>query len=362
MLRFRQPLLRVLTYALTAVLGAATLLPAVASAAPTSAADAVSQAAQAQAKLDSMRTQLASGMSAFSRAESDLESTRVRVAKDSKHLAAVKASLVARQHSLDSQAAFLYRTDGTGFVDVLLGAASFDDFAARLSVLQTIAGKDAGLVTALKHDRQEATAALRELKAREAEQSRLVHKVVAQRDILQSSIDGQQALFGSLSSQAAALLAAKEKAARSKPVASTPDPVSSSVDPSPSHSSGSSSLKLATVEGRSGSWWAMSSEPSKYRSTGVTFSGEGTQYSVADNGTGTASGKPLNDRRLTCAHRALPFGTRIAVTHGSKRIIVVVTDRGPYTSGRVIDLTLRGGSLLGIDGVGSVKCEVVEGQ
>jgi rare lipoprotein A len=106
----------------------------------------------------------------------------------------------------------------------------------------------------------------------------------------------------------------------------------------------------------------MANDASSFSPSGVKFSGGASEYSVADNGTGTSSGRPLNDNELTCAHRSLPFGTRVAITHGSHRIIAIVTDRGPYTSGRVVDLTPRGASLLGIDGVGSVSCEVVEGN
>lgn len=338
-------------------------VPAPGMAAPASAADAQAQAARAKAKLDAMQNSLASGMTAYSGAMNDLAHTRAQIAKDSKRLAAVQASLTRGQKSLDSQAAFLYRTDGTGFVDVLLGASSFEDFTARLSVLQTIAKKDADLVIALKRDRVEAQRILAELKQREATQRQLVGKVAAQRDSIQSSIDEQQGVLDSLSSQAAALLAAAEKASRAS--SNKPSGSSASVpkpDKSPSESSGSVKLKQATVEGRGGGWWVMDSEPSAYRPTGVKFSGQGTIYSVADNGTGTASGRRLNDRELTCAHRTLPFGTRVAVTHGGNRIIVIVTDRGPYTSGRVIDLTPRGASILGLDGVGSVRCEVVQGR
>jgi rare lipoprotein A len=135
---------------------------------------------------------------------------------------------------------------------------------------------------------------------------------------------------------------------------------SKAAKPSPEPSSGKVALKQGKVEGRSGSYWVMAKEASTYSPSGVKFSGEASLYSVGDNGTGTASGRRLNDSELTCAHPSLPFGTRIAVTHGGNKIIVVVTDRGPYTHGRVIDLTLRGGSLLGLDGVGSVKCEVVD--
>ena len=363
MLRSRHLVSHALRCALVVAL-CALMLPTVAPAAPTSAADAQAQAAQAKAKLDAMQNSLAAGMSTYSGAVNDLTRTRTQIATDARHLADVQASLRAGQKSLDSQAAFLYRTDGAGFVDVLLGASSFDDFAARLSVLQTIARKDAGLVGALKRDRKEAQRIIDELKAREAQQSALVGKVAAQRVSIQGSIDEQQGVLDSLSAQAAALLASQEKAAR--PAGGDSGSVSGGSVPKPAKtpgaSSGSVKLTQATVEGRGGGWWVMASEPTKYRPTGVTFSGQGTIYSVADNGTGTASGRKLNDRELTCAHRTLPFGTRIAVTHGGNRIIVIVTDRGPYTSGRVIDLTPRGASILGLDGVGSVKCEVVQGE
>jgi len=119
-------------------------------------------------------------------------------------------------------------------------------------------------------------------------------------------------------------------------------------------------LGVAAIEGRNGTYVVMASEPKKYRATGVTFSGVSSEYSTADNGTGTASGRPLNDQELTCAHPSLKFGTRLAVTRGSRKVIVIVTDRGPYTGGRIMDLSNRAARLLGLDGVGSVKCEVVQ--
>jgi rare lipoprotein A (peptidoglycan hydrolase) len=331
-------------------------------AAPSSAAEAQRQAAEAKAKLDAMQARMAKGMSAYEKADADLTNTRAQIASDTRRLAAVRASLAAGQRALTTQATFMYRTNGTGFVDVLLGSASFEQFTSRLRVLTTIASDDAALVARLKRDREEAAAVLARLKAKEDKQTHLVRTISAQRQGMQSSIDEQQELIGSLSSQAAALLAAQEKAAaKSKPSVTTASSVPAGKG-GPMPSSGGVELKKATVEGRSGSWWVMADEPSEYRTTGVNFHGKATLYSVAECGTGTASGRPLNDKELTCAHRTLAFGTRIAVSHGSKRIIVVVTDRGPYTAGRVIDLTKRGASLLGVDGVGSVECEVVRGK
>jgi rare lipoprotein A (peptidoglycan hydrolase) len=180
---------------------------------------------------------------------------------------------------------------------------------------------------------------------------------------MQGSLDEQQAYYDSLSGQVRSLLDAQERAAKAAKAGNGDVAnVSAPKKGAPKPSSGSVALKKVTVTGRGGSWWAMASDSDSFSPTGVKFSGKATLYSVAENGTGTSSGRPLNDNELTCAHRTLPFGTRVAVKHGGRQIIVVVTDRGPYTSGRVIDLTLRGARLLGVDGVGSVSCEVVEGN
>jgi peptidoglycan DL-endopeptidase CwlO len=356
---------RLISLALAILLGVAAVpvLAAPPSAASIQAAQA--QTAAAREKLAEMRAKLDAGLSEYNSAASDLAKTRAEIAANSKRLAEVKASLVAGQHSLDSQASFLYRTDGTGFVDVLLGSASFEEFASRLSVLQQIAAKDAVLVSQLKRDRAEAQKLSAALRERESRQRAQVAKVTARRESVQGSIDQQQAYLSSLSAQVQSMVAAQEKAAdevasTDSGSSTTPSRSSKAAKPSPPASSGTVALKLGTVSGRNGSYWVMAKEASTYSPTGVKFSGEASLYGAAENGTHTASGRKLNDSELTCAHPSLPFGTRIAVTKGSRKIIVVVTDRGPYTQGRVIDLTLRGGRLLKIDGIGNVKCEVVD--
>lgn len=61
------------------------------------------------------------------------------------------------------------------------------------------------------------------------------------------------------------------------------------------------------------------------------------------NGRKTSSGSRFSNSKLTAAHRKLPFGTRIKVTNeaNGKSVVVEVTDRGPFTKGRDIDLTSR---------------------
>ena len=55
----------------------------------------------------------------------------------------------------------------------------------------------------------------------------------------------------------------------------------------------------------------------------------------------TASGERFYPNQLTTAHRTLPFGTKLRVVnrHNGKSVIVRVNDRGPFVSGRGLDLS-----------------------
>lgn len=61
------------------------------------------------------------------------------------------------------------------------------------------------------------------------------------------------------------------------------------------------------------------------------------------NGRRTASGTKFDNEKYTAAHRKLAFGTKVKVTNevNGKSVIVTITDRGPFTRGREIDLTRR---------------------
>lgn len=68
----------------------------------------------------------------------------------------------------------------------------------------------------------------------------------------------------------------------------------------------------------------------------------------AESGNRTANGEHFDGRSLTAAHRTLPFGTRLRVSHGSKSVVVRVNDRGPYVRGRVLDLSRAAAARLGM--------------
>jgi rare lipoprotein A len=94
--------------------------------------------------------------------------------------------------------------------------------------------------------------------------------------------------------------------------------------------------------------------------SGRSFSGMASYYGN-ESGSRTASGQRMNANAMTCAHRSLPFGTKLRVTHGGQSVIVTVNDRGPFVRGRVLDLSTGAARAIGLTsaGVGRVTAEVV---
>ena len=92
--------------------------------------------------------------------------------------------------------------------------------------------------------------------------------------------------------------------------------------------------------------------------TGHSFTGIASYYGN-ESGSRTASGQRMNPSAMTAAHRTLPFGTKLRVTHGDRSVVVTINDRGPFIRGRVLDLSTGAARAIGLPGVGRVTAEVV---
>ncbi|WP_315836740.1 septal ring lytic transglycosylase RlpA family protein [Bradyrhizobium prioriisuperbiae] len=94
-------------------------------------------------------------------------------------------------------------------------------------------------------------------------------------------------------------------------------------------------------------------------SSGHSFSGIASYYGN-EAGNRTASGQRFNQNAMTAAHRTLPFGTRLKVTHGDRSVVVTINDRGPFIRGRVLDLSTGAARAVGLTGrgVGRVVAEI----
>jgi rare lipoprotein A len=109
----------------------------------------------------------------------------------------------------------------------------------------------------------------------------------------------------------------------------------------------------------SNSWRDANAAIAPASGSGQSFSGIASFYGN-ESGSQTASGQRFNQEALTCAHRSLPFGTKLKVTRGDRSVVVTVNDRGPFVRGRVLDLSTAAARELGMTdaGVGMVVAEV----
>ena len=96
------------------------------------------------------------------------------------------------------------------------------------------------------------------------------------------------------------------------------------------------------------------------KSTIIYLNTKCSYYAHFFHGRKTASGSKYNMHDLTCAHKTLPFGTLLRITNLSNylSVIVTVTDRGPYTTGRTVDLSYGAAKKLNIIKKGIANCKV----
>jgi rare lipoprotein A len=84
--------------------------------------------------------------------------------------------------------------------------------------------------------------------------------------------------------------------------------------------------------------------------------GKASWYGPGFHGRLTANGERFNTHAFTAAHKTLPFGTKLRVTHQKtgQSVVVRINDRGPYAHGRVIDLSKASAEAIGLSDIGEV--------
>jgi rare lipoprotein A len=126
------------------------------------------------------------------------------------------------------------------------------------------------------------------------------------------------------------------------------------------HHHASKTPSVAVGGSSAGSWLNANAAIAPSSGTGRSFSGMASFYGN-ESGSKTASGQRFNQNAMTAAHRTLPFGTKLRVTHGDRSVVVTINDRGPFIRGRVLDLSTGAARAVGLTsaGVGRVVAEVV---
>lgn len=97
---------------------------------------------------------------------------------------------------------------------------------------------------------------------------------------------------------------------------------------------------------------------------GFREEGMASWYGTQFHGKTTANGERFNMNAMTAAHKILPFNTTVRVTdvRTGRKVVVRINDRGPFASGRVIDLSRRAAEVLGVKnkGVSRVRVEAID--
>ncbi|AYA38147.1 septal ring lytic transglycosylase RlpA family protein [Hymenobacter oligotrophus] len=95
--------------------------------------------------------------------------------------------------------------------------------------------------------------------------------------------------------------------------------------------------------------------PTATASKSAVLRGRASWYGREHQGKRTSNGERFDRNQYTCAHKTLPFGTRLRVTNpqNGKAVVVRVTDRGPYRHQRILDLSEVAARPLGIVQLGS---------
>ena len=91
--------------------------------------------------------------------------------------------------------------------------------------------------------------------------------------------------------------------------------------------------------------------------------GAASWYGPGFNGKKTASGEIFDETKLTAAHKTIPLGSKVRVTHlgNGKSVEVLINDRGPFVEGRMIDLSHAAAKALGMidNGIAKVQVELL---
>lgn len=168
------------------------------------------EAAAAQDRLDDLQAQLELRSEEYASATEDLQATRGRIETTRQELAAADADLAKRVDQLQSRAAGIYRTGNAGYLEVLLGTTSFEDFVTRMDILRRMSRNDALLVASVKDAREKVRTAEESLERREADQIVLRERAEVARNEVDKALKAQADYVTGLNQQVKTLIAEEQ--------------------------------------------------------------------------------------------------------------------------------------------------------
>lgn len=238
---------------LSAVLAVGLMMPvSLASAVPSSA----SKQAEAQAaldKLNDMQATLDAASNNYSEAEAERAAAEQKVVEAEQQIQEETEKIKGYQEELGTRARSMYRTGGNTFLDVILGASTFEEFATNWNMLETMNENDAELVAKTKESREKVEAAKVEYEQQEQVAAEKADEAKRIKDEAEATTAEMQATYDSLSAEAQELMRQEEEARSAAAAAAAQQAINSgnagSSASSPAASKPANNSKPQTVTG-----------------------------------------------------------------------------------------------------------------
>ena len=283
-------------------------------------------AAQAEASVASSKDAVDDAVRQYDSAWKRLSAIEASLAESSARLDDLIARQAELQAQLGSRARSMYRLGPLGFLEVLAGSATFNQFITVWDALLRINRQDVATISELRQDEARITQVTESLLEHQAAASRQLRVLEAAKEKARSELAASQTAYAAYKKQIAAREA--QLAASARQSTSAPPPVQQ---------------KGATQPTGSGAW-----------KTAVA-----SHYGTGTYGIRLSSGVTIGPDSMIVAHKTLPFGTLVEFSHRGRIAVAKVADRGPYTQGREWDLGPGTARVLGFRGVNKVSYRII---
>lgn len=201
-----------LNAAFAAILAVGLSVPA-ASAFAAPSDDKQAEAQAALQKLNQYQSELDQASANYEAAHQEQIDAQNRVDEAQKQIEEKTAQIEKDQQRLSDRARDMYRSGDTNFLDVILGASSFGQFATTWNMLETLNGNDAELVSETKTAREDLQAAKQEAEEQAKVASDKAEEAKSVAEAADQKASEMQQTYNSLSAEAQELIS-QERAAQ----------------------------------------------------------------------------------------------------------------------------------------------------
>jgi rare lipoprotein A (peptidoglycan hydrolase) len=282
------------------------------------------------AQVESSRAALRKAVSQYDEARKELSAVQASVEANSAKLDSLLTQQSDLEAKLGRRADLMYRTGPLGFLEVLAGSATFEQFLTVWDALLRLNREDVDTIRQVRKARSHVEQTAVQLMARQEEASRRLRALEKTKSQAAKTLAEDQAAYADYQRE----VAAREAVARS--------------GSSSGSAAASSKIPAPTPVARR-----------MPAGTGAWKSAVASHYGTGSYGLHLSSGVTIGPDSMIVAHKTLPFGTLVEFSYRGRTAVAKVADRGPYTRGREFDLGPGVARVLGFRGVNEVQYRVI---